>query len=361
MLLYLGITLFLLIILVFSIVEFKDDFGLKKKGRIFFSNYLHKILFIAIVFFLWFLTAFRSGNIGNDTQNYLNYYENIAKDGITKNLSIEFGYQIYCWLLSRIFSNPYFLLVISATICYSISAIYIYKHSKNILFSTILLFCVAFSFFTSGLRQALAMVIVLIAYYKIKEGKKILPIALILVASTFHISALITFLWFGHKFIFKKPLWVIASASVLIILSASGLLNNLLKLILKEYEGYFNSEYAGSGWLGISYYTMRALIFYLFTYIAYSEKEKEESLAISNSIFLLLIVCLGFSVNSFDRASLYFLLITVIELTNTFYSGNIKHKSIWMLATGVIMLAYFMVVLWLRPGWNYLYPFEFMW
>lgn len=361
MLLYLCITLVLFVTLIISISACRNNVELKIKRSICFDKSIYNFLFISLILLFWFLTAFRGDSIGNDTVNYLGYYKQIAKSGINTKLQIELGYQYFCLLLSKINPNPYFLLIVSATICYGVCGICIYKKSDNILYSTLLLFCVAFSFFTNAIRQSIAMVIVLVAYLKIKDGKKVLPIVLILFASLFHKSALLTLLWFVYKYIPKKPNAVITFALIIIILAITGILNSLLTRVLKEYQSYFYSDYAGTGWLGTAYYVLRALVFYLFIYIANKKEEKTNSLEIANTIFLLITVCLGFSVNLFNRASLYFLLITVIDIPNAFNSGRIRNRGIWMFIMGIIMLAYFMVTLIMRPEWNNLYPYKFFW
>lgn len=361
--LYVVLTAALFIVLALSITDCGNNVELKVKQKIVFSNSLYIIVFAFFILLFWFLTAFRGSYIGNDTEAYLNYYKSIAHYGVNSNYAIEMGYQYFCLFLSKITPNPYFLLIVCATICYSICGWYIYKHSNNILFSLVFLFCIAFSCFTNTIRQALAMVIVLIAYSKIKDGKKVLPIILILLAASFHTSALICLLWFAHKFIPKKPLTVVWFALIGAVLSGSGILNLLLVTILKEYQNYFTSEYSNSGWLGVSYYLLRAFVFYLFIYIAYknSIKERNSSLAISNSVLLIFLVSLGFSVNLFARASEYFLLITVVDVPNVFQSGKIRNRNFWMMIMGGIMLAYFVVVLIVRPDWNHLYPYQFNW
>lgn len=361
MLLYFCITFILYIILIISVTDCGDNYELKRKHSIFFNNSIYKFLFISLIVLFWFLTAFRGSSIGNDTIHYLKYYIYFANNGINQNFHIELGYQYFCLIISKINPDPYFLLFVCATICYFICGLCIYKHSNNVLFSTLLLFCVAFSFFTSGLRQSIAMVIVLIAYMKIKDNKKLIAIILILLASLFHVSALITLLWFAHKHIPKKPELVIIIALIISILAASGTINEFLANMLKKYQSYFDSENVGTGWLGISYYTIRAFVFYIFIYIACGKNKKENSLSISNSILLLITVCLGFSVNLFSRASLYFLLITVVDIPNAFNSGKIKNRDVWMHTMGIVMLSYFIVELMIRPEWNNLYPYEFNW
>ena len=106
---------------------------------------------------------------------------------------------------------------------------------------------------------------------------------------------------------------------------------------------------------------MRAFVIYLLIYTAYKDSYKENSLIISNAVLLLTTICFGFSVNLFSRASLYFLLATVIDLPNAFNSGKIKNRNMLMLITGTVMLAYFLTTLIIRPEWNNLYPYQFQW
>lgn len=357
--LYICLTIVFLFVTFLSVEDCGGNTLIKKRRLL--DSSVHKFIFIAILLVLWFLTAFRGASIGNDTVNYLWYYESIANDGINSNHAIEVGYQIYCLILSKISTNPYFLLAVTATICYGLCGIYIYKHSSNILFSIILLFCVAFSFFTSGIRQAIAMVITLFAYEKIKRGKVVVPLFLILFAACFHESALVALFWIVYKFIPKKPIPVLSISLVLALLSMSGAVNGILVKILPSYGGYFDTERAGSGWLGIFYYCLRAIVFYFIIYKSYSNKVKDNGLTIANSVILLMMLCFGFSINLFSRASNYFLLPMVAELPNAFTNGKIKNKKLIMYAIAIVMLAYFLVVLILKPEWNNLVPYVFNW
>ncbi len=361
MVLYLCIASVLFISLFVSITDCRsnDELMAQRNGCLNKSTY--NFLFICLIFTFWFLTAFRGSRIGNDTIHYLHYYEQIAKSGVDTALHIELGYQYLCLFLSKFNPDPSFILIVSSTICYGVCGIYIYKRSNNILYSAILLFCVAFSFFASGIRQAIAMAIVVVAYSKIKDGKKVFPIILIILASFIHTSALIAFLWFAHKFISKKPMIVIPTAIVVSILAAIGSLNSVLMNILEKYQTYFETESAGAGWLGIAYYALRAMVIYLFIYKFSEESENTHSLATCNAILLLITVCLGFSLSLFSRASLYFLLLAVVDVPNCFNSGKVKDRDLWMILAGTVMISYFILTLIVRPEWNNLYPYEFYW
>ncbi len=379
MLLYFCIAFVLLIALIVSITDCRNNNELIK-GKICFNKWIYNFSFISLILLFWFLTAFRGRSIGNDTKIYLMYYERIATSGVDANLQLELGYQYFCLFLSKINPDPFFLIIVTATICYAVCGICIYAKSDNILYSTLLLFCIAFSLFTNVIRQSIAMSIVLIAYLMIKGAKKIFPVVLILLASQFHISALVTLLWLVHKYMPKKPMIVLPLTLVVAVLAISGSINSILACVLTEYKGYFSSISAGTGRLGVFYYTLRALAFYSFIYTAsmnngkgnshprllqcsgnIASMQQENSLEIANTIFLLITVCLGFSVNQFNRASSYFLLMLVIDIPKVCNSGKIKNRTIWMLIIGIIMLAYFLLVLIVRPEWNHIYPYEFNW
>ena len=321
------------------------------------------VFFLLVIFVLWFLTAFRAKEIGNDTQNYIRYFKFFSSYGIDSNSRFEIGYQILNILVSKINSDPHFFLAVVATFCYIGTGIYIYKYTDNLVFSTVLLFPVAYGFFASGLRQAIAMVICLYAYQALKKRKIAVSVLLILFAMTFHTSAFIMLFLLLHKVLPKKLFFVLSLTVVFIALSIAGVMDNVLGSILSEdtYGGYYSNEELTNGWLGITYYCLRDLVFYIIVQIAYRNKEKENSLVISLFSMLLITIALGFSLNQFSRATNYFLLIATVELPNSIYRGRLNNKKILTFLIGFIMVLYFLVTLIVRPNWNHLYPYEFFW
>lgn len=366
MALYISIAIFLIagMLLEFTANRKKatiteENSRLKKENK---HTFYQLVFFLIVIFVLWFLTAFRSERIGNDTLNYVRYFYNFGQGGVTLNSRIEIGYQILNFVVFKINPNPYFFLGVVATICYLGTGIYIYKYSDNIVYSTVLLFPIAYSFFASGLRQAIAMVICLYAYQAIKNKKFGLAILLIAFASLFHTSALIMLALLFHRLIPKKPFWVIPLTVIFIALSISGVMDNVFAVLLQNsYGGYYESETLTDGWLGITYYCLRALVFYFLVFLSYESNKKENSLVLSLFSMLLITVSFGFSLNLFHRASNYFMLIAMVELPNSIHRGGLKHKKILMFLLGFIMVLYFVVSLIIRPKWNHLYPYHFNW
>lgn len=315
----------------------------------------------AMLFILWFLTAFRSSEIGNDTQTYINYFIKINKTGVSDKYVIEYGFQYLCLFIGLFTDNPQVFLIICATICYLGIGVYIFKYSKNIVISTILVFCLCFSIFTNTLRQDIAMVICLYAYQAMKKKKRILSLLLILVAFLFHKSALIFLVLFLSKFLKYNLKFDIFITILIAVLSISGVISSIVLRLASGYAGYFDSKYSGSGWLAVFVALLRNLVFYVFINVAYRKTLNDKKLILANFLMLLLLSSLGFVVNLFTRASEYFLLPAIVELPNACYDGKVKNKCVLISIICFVLLAYFLVSLIFRPEWNNLYPYSFYW
>lgn len=107
----------------------------------------------------------------------------------------EKGWIMYCWILSRISSNFYFLLFITGiivTIAYSLT-IKRYLQSSFYLLAVILYFIGPFTQSIFVLRQHLAIAIVLFGYPYIIKRRFLPSFLIMLIAFSVHISAVIVF------------------------------------------------------------------------------------------------------------------------------------------------------------------------
>lgn len=325
------------------------------------TDTVNKAIIIIVLFTLWFFTAFRGVAIGNDTHTYLNYFYRINEVGFSDSFKVEYGFQALCLVIGLFTDNAQWLLIVCATICYAGVGAYILKYSKNGIVSVVLVFSLFFSSFTNILRQELAVVISLYAYQFIKDRKNFRALLLIVLAILFHRSAAVMLLLFFHKLCKFRINTVLIIACLLIILGVSGLAQTIAEKLAFEYSNYFNGKYARSGWLAVSVGVVRALVFYLFIYKAYRDNRKENSVMIANFAFLLLVCCLGYTVNLFTRAAEYFLLPAIVEIPNAFSTKKIKDGRLWLAVTVIVLLLYFLVTLIIRPEWNNLYPYAFFW
>ena len=318
-------------------------------------NYLALITMLI----LWFLTAFRSANIGNDTSTYIYYFKIFSSGGIDRSRTFEIGYQYLNVLIGKVTSDPHVFLVIIASIMYAATMVYIYKYSKNILVSMCLFFCACFSIYTNVFRQGIAMIIALYGYHALKNNKRLIAAALFLLATLFHTSAIVCFLLFLNAKVLKKRWLVLLITLLCAAASLTGVFNTLISAVVPRYSHYFMSRYASSGWLAVSYSVIRNVIWYWLVSTSSDTTKKEDQLAVTDITLLLIFGAFGYSVNLFTRAGEYFLIIAITELPNILYNRSIKHYRLWIFGICTVMLIMFIVTLIFRPGWNHLYPYEF--
>ncbi len=363
MLLYIGLTLWMFLILIVGLRH--DSIAVANcwpdlPGSSVIRSNMRVTTVLAVMTFLllWFLTAFRSSNIGNDTHVYLHYFK-IYIRGIDRSRSFEIGYQYLNYLFGKLTNDPHYFLVFIATIMYGGAVWGIFRYSRNVLISLCLFFCYFFSLFTSMFRQGIAMVIVMWGFQLLKQGKK-LPAALIfLLATTFHATAIISFLLFLNWDLLKKRWIVFSLTAACAILARTGALNALVNAVLPRYSHYFESQYASTGWLAVTYSLLSYLLWYILVTKSTEAASKADGVVAANFAYLLMFAAFGYSVNLFTRAGEYFLLNAVVEIPNMLYRGKVKNYRLWLLACCTFLLIMFIVTLIYRPGWNHLYPYEF--
>lgn len=151
--------------------------------------------FLRLAFLEMFLfLALRATDVGTDLKNYIPYFTWYAKWPWSKVffLDIEPGYALYNKILSCIFNNEQFFLIVTAAICLIGIYFFIKENSKNYFLSVFIYISLNFYIFLfSGLRQAIAMSIVLLSFSAIKKGKIFRFLMLIILAMLFHKTAIV--------------------------------------------------------------------------------------------------------------------------------------------------------------------------
>lgn len=160
------------------------------------ENRSNRILLFSFIL-IYLVCVLRSPSVGRDIPGYqeaYNWTKKIAFDNFDY-IYFENGYILFMKICIRLkLSFQGFLAVVYLIILYPIY-LFIKKFSTDKLFSALIYICyILFEFDLTGLRQAIAISIVLLAftvYLKSRRFPKILYIILVLVAATFHKSAYI--------------------------------------------------------------------------------------------------------------------------------------------------------------------------
>ena len=157
---------------------------------------------------MFLIMGLRSPSVGKDLENYFILYNSISNISIFET-STEPGFVLFLKLLNLFgVGEQGFILLTSLIISVSISW-FIYKYSKNIFLSFFLHVTIGlFAFSLSGVRQSLAVSLILIAIYFTLNKKWIKAGLVNLIAISAHYSAIIylPFILLGYLNIkdFKK-------------------------------------------------------------------------------------------------------------------------------------------------------------
>ena len=149
----------------------------------------------ALFFFFAFLTVLimlRHESVGNDTKNYIYFFErfsNMSWNDVGKD-SIEFGFAYFNKIISVFSKDPQMFLAIAA-IAVSAMIYPTYRRLCTDASLTIVIYCIMSTFVMmfSGIRQMLAIGVGVVAY-EFARNKKIISFVLcVILAITFHTSA----------------------------------------------------------------------------------------------------------------------------------------------------------------------------
>ncbi|MFD4703684.1 EpsG family protein [Gottfriedia sp. NPDC058432] len=177
------------------------------------------------------------------------------------SLKIEPGFALLNWALYKISIQPQFLIFICAAITNTLIVLTIAKFSEKFELSILLYICIGF-YFTSFniMRQYLAISIVFWAIRYLGKGKFIKYLISILVASTFHFSALIMI---PTYLIYKGRAWtkwtILTMVSGVTFTVSFAILVNILEAALAntKYSDYLKT--LTEGYYGVN--ILRILIF----------------------------------------------------------------------------------------------------
>lgn len=177
-------------------------------GSFFFDNKKTSglLFFFGMIFLIAVITGLRSENVGHDTANYIFIYENVKSLAFTNVFTtppynvLEPGYLLLSWLCGNIGLSPYIFILITSLFCIVSIGIWIWQNSKTPMFSLLIFFCMFYTFFLTGLRQSIALSIVLLSYKAINKSRWKMFIAFIILGFLFHRTALV----FGLMFLISK-------------------------------------------------------------------------------------------------------------------------------------------------------------
>lgn len=283
-----------------------------------FSAFLHKkkvrklkkIIFFTIALLLTLLPSIRSKEVGTDTDSYVRIFESTEKFQDILLFKMEVGYSIFSFVCSYLFTNYFFLLTIIAfVVVITYTRIIAYFSQNYFLSFYIYITSGIYVFFFNGARQGIAAALTTYSIIYIVEKRIFQYIILILIAISFHKTAVIMlpiYFLVNRPNSYKFNLLIII-ITLLIITNLQSFVG-LITGIDDRYESYGeNSE--GGGLLTILFNILLGFVF------LFLKKFIKKKLDIYNIFLNLYLLCMIISIvalfaqsnpSGFLRLTIYF-------------------------------------------------------
>jgi hypothetical protein len=318
-----------------------------------------KVFFISLaVLQLIFLLTFKDIYLGSDMPNYWDYFQEQMLWSLTSlgDVRFEIAFKALTKAVTLFSDNQQFYLGVIAFLTIIPVGFVSYRYSK-MPFLTILLYILlgfyAFSF--SGLRQSIAIGLILISYHFIYRAKLLPFLLTVIFATLFHFSAIVflpVYLIRNIKLSNNRIVLIGILASLLFIFKAQ---------ILTVFTNLFYPNYAVVETDSYTWTLMNVLIF-IFTLAYYNRVVSKDSRNGSLYVIVLIgIFMLLFSsvADNVMRVANYFLIFLTLLLPEVLSSiGGAKKRAIM---TGVVLLGCIIVYLYLlqADGYN-IVPYKFV-
>lgn len=298
-------------------------------------------------------------NVPGDYDGYEDTYIRLANNiDRIDNLRTEMGWNILCLIFSNVVPFPIFVFLLSLFECLVLAKFIKEYADQKIMFLGALIFYFWINlmlFQMKGLRQAFSIEICLLAVMYAHNRKLIVPLLLVLFASTVHNSSLLMLPFVFLASIINRKQWKILNATspkIIYSLIVAGIylfiftmksiyiervLPLLFSIDLNGYEGYFGELEAVDYNALITLYG--AIVVFAVSYVLQAEKGFRKYLS-----FLFLISAFWemftFGAGNMFRLSLYFSITSVVVLPNvSSYLYDHKHHVLaWLFA--VLVLSY---------------------
>lgn len=314
---------------------------------------IKSLLFMILTFMPMFWVNSLMKYVGNDYSNYYTYYQNIISG---RGQDVEYTYKAICLLVSKLGLGFQGVYVVYSLISYTLLLACIRKYSKNYAVSYLMFFFSGY-FGLLGLnqiRQFVCVGLVYFAYGYIKEKKCLKYCICILIASTFHFTAIIMlpFYW-----ILQKEWRLSVYAVIAAILLPFNFFGPQIKtwLFATFLPRYLNTDYVTREFeIDIPYWCV--IIVTLFICLLYKWRDRENGPIFQNCIMMAsTIVLFGSWIPEFRRFVYYFFIVSIGYVTELVEKDNNKKKRLFIYS--IILATYAWYYIRTSNNWG-IYPYK---
>ncbi len=317
------------------------------------------VVFLGFILFVIF--AFRDYQVGNDYFAYIDEFNSASKiSKVDYTSEFEPGRRLlneFCRTIGL--SSRGYTILLGMITCVPL-VMFIKRYSVLPCLTLLLYITIGnYSFNFTGVRQTIAISIILFGlFFSLKEKSIVIKILIlvisILIARTMHNTANICFLFLPMLFIRRvsqRMVMLISFLPVIIIFLSSLVMDYIRLFAVVKYENYLENDYSPNI---IAYFVIPYLI-YLYSallYLIWLSKNKEMNdhfnlptfLYLSTAIYAM-IAGASLTLGIVSRLSFYFNLLTYILISNMLHDCINKqiYKKLLMVGMIVLCVAFFMI------------------
>lgn len=315
-----------------------------------------------IIILLSLLSGLRAVSVGIDTKTYDNVFSFISHGNIKELYGLEESFIYICAGLLKIWDNHQFLFLLFALTSHGLILLRFWQDKEYISFrwSVLTYYITFFAFSLNGMRQFVAVAIVVYATSYLKKGKYFKYTVTMLVAVLFHTSAIIGFSYIFFEILFAKYYNQKRKIRIFLLcglMAVAGLA--IVDSFFMKYINYFDRQATSIGLM--MFVKFGTIVFSLF-FIKESYEEKKHIWSIYTWYYAigLLLNSLSYFFLYTGRIGLYFYIFEALFIGKIFKE---KNRSIWIILIKFIyfvLMMYYLFEVVTKNGQGHL-PYRFFW
>lgn len=309
-------------------------------GRYNKSNKENLPVFIFFVVLQIFMCGLRSYTVGSDTGSYvyqIRYLSDFSTSEILSNPNInEPFFYIFTKFITEINHSYTFLFFVMGLLWWIFVAGALYRNSKSCLISLVILELFKSNYLMwSGMRQGMAMAIILASFKYLESRKMVKCMGVVFLASLFHESALLFIpVYFIHNLKLNKPKWMIGLLAVSLV--AAFILPDVdIGGESMTYSNYIQADGMGNYYSFIVGVLAFAFIVYSVAIVGLNDRN---NLLFTLSMFAMMTTLMGMNISIAYRISDYFRLFMALLIANLVMERKAKKNTVIIISLVVLLI-----------------------
>lgn len=306
---------------------------------------------------LWLVQALRDWHVGTDLKVYVPAFVSGWRDVY----DMEGGYMWINKILYSVTHDPnYFLAIMSGLFLLPISLVY-RRFSKDIILSYIIFASfVVYHFSFSGIRQAIAIGIIVYSYKYVDNHKFIKFTICVIAASLMHVSSVIFAIFYPLCNMLKmtnKKYIITAVIAFFVVTMLKPLLEIMLPLIFGEgkFIHYIDKEVVPAYNL-----MLIMIVIFLFTFIVKNPSKALRDYRMA-CFCAIMSQTLGLISSSGSRIAFYFIPFLALAIPQTISESDLSRANKMLMASGFAAFMMFFFFYAYSDGYLEVVPYKFYW